>query len=43
MKRLVIVANRVPDPKDRGATAGGLPLVAACVLGGVSLAEEASG
>ena len=24
MKRLVIVANRVPDPKERGATAGGL-------------------
>lgn len=24
MSRLVIVANRVPDPKDRGATAGGL-------------------
>lgn len=24
MKRLVIVANRVPDPKARGATAGGL-------------------
>jgi trehalose 6-phosphate synthase len=24
MKRLVIVTNRVPDPKERGATAGGL-------------------
>ncbi|HEX8928161.1 MAG TPA: trehalose-6-phosphate synthase, partial [Actinomycetota bacterium] len=24
MKRLVIAANRVPDPKERGATAGGL-------------------
>lgn len=26
MKRLVIVANRVPDPKARGATAGGLAI-----------------
>ena len=23
MSRLVIVANRVPDPRERGATAGG--------------------